>query len=71
MKAGVEKDSERIFFLAKEGQVQAFDRRFALRGSLLSIGRVDTHQALRMWEDRQVEVDASEVPSVSYVFFFF
>ena len=51
---------------AKEEQERALDRRSALRGSLLSIWNVDIHQALRMCEDRQVEVEASEASYVSW-----
>ena len=53
-----------VFFSAKEEQVQAFDRRSALCESLVSIWRVDVYQALRMCQDRKVEVDASEVTHV-------
>ena len=53
------------FFSAKEEQVQAGDRRAALRETLWSIWRVDTRHASRMCEDRLVQVDASEVPCVS------
>ena len=43
---------------------RAFNKRSALRESLLSIWMVDLHEALRMCEDRQVEVSASDA---SYV----
>ena len=58
---GLESVTERRFFPAKEEQMQAFDRRSALREGLWSIWRVDMDQALRMCEDRQDEVDASDV----------
>ena len=47
-----------------ERDVQAFDKRSALRESLLLSWTVGTHQALRMCEDRQVGVDVSEVSDV-------
>ena len=37
-----------------------------MRESCLTIWRADSHQALRMCEDRQVEVDATEVSNVSW-----
>ena len=47
-------------FPAKEEQVQAFHRRSALRESLMSVWRVDINQALRVCEERQAEVGASD-----------
>ena len=60
------KTSKQFFFSAIVEQERAFDRRSALRESLLSIWRVDTHQALRECEDRHVEVDASDASYFSW-----
>ena len=50
------KTSKEPFFSPKV----ELERRSALHKSFLSMWRVDIHHALRMWEDRQVEVHASE-----------
>ena len=42
------------FFSAKEEQVQVVDRRSWLREGLVSLWRMDIHQAVRMCGDRQV-----------------
>ena len=37
-----------------------------MRESLLSMWRVDIHQALRMWEDQQIEVELLSALYVSF-----
>ena len=49
----------------KVEQQRAFNRRSALRDSLLSLWTVDIHRALRMRDDRQVVVDASAASQFS------
>ena len=51
---------------SKEEQIQAYDRRSALREGLLEIWRVDINWAMRMCDDRHIEVGASEVSYVSW-----
>ena len=54
------------FFSSTVEQEQTFNRRSALRERLLSIWKFDINQVLRMCEDRQAEVDASDVSHVSW-----
>ena len=48
-------------FSATEEQTQVYDRRSALREGLLEIWRVHINWAMRMCDDRHIEVGASEV----------
>ena len=48
------------FVSATDEQVEAFGGRSALRESLLSLRQVDINQALRVREDQQTQIDASE-----------
>ena len=54
------------FFSAKDEQVQASDRRSALRESLLSLWQVDVNQTLRVCEGGQAQLEAPEASCVSY-----
>ena len=56
---------EEPLFSAKVEVERASNRRLALREALLSMWKVDIHQALRMCQDRQVEVNASGASYVS------
>ena len=53
------------FLSARKEQERVFHKRSALRESLLSMWRVDKHQALRTCEDRQIEVDLLKALYVS------
>ena len=57
--------SKETFLLANVEQERVFHRRSDLCEISLSVWRVDRRQALRMCEDRRVEVNASDASDVS------
>ena len=55
-----------VFFSAEEEKMRAFERRLAMRDSLVEVWIVDIAQSLRTCEERQVVLGASEVSYVSW-----
>ena len=60
------KREKELFFSAKRGQEAAFNRRSALRESLLEAWNVDMHKSLRIGEQRHVTLEGSEDSYVSF-----